>query len=234
MNRSNAELRREFHDTFGAGGKVRVIRAPGRVNLIGEHTDYNDLPVLPMAIQREARIALRPRDDGMVVLHTTEPDPERDADQVRVPLGVGVDGGVGSDFGEVVRTDLGGEDGQAIGTDAEGVLAEVERGVAGRATLHDGNGDVLTLDLDLPGPGPYQVTLRRRADSGDMRAVDVQLNADTLVHLARDPAAGWRGELRLTPTVRDTMYVEGTIEAGRTLFEALVYDDELQVPASER
>lgn len=82
-------------------------------------------------------------------------------------------------------------------------------------------------------PG-VEVTLRRRVAGGDMRAVDVQLNADTLVHLARDPLAGWHGALVVTPTVRDTLYVAGTIEAGRTLFEALVYDDELDVPASEK
>ncbi len=82
-------------------------------------------------------------------------------------------------------------------------------------------------------PG-VEITLRRRPDSGDVRGVDVQLNADTLVHLARDPIAGWMGELRVTPTVRDTLYVAGEIEAGRTLFEALVYDDELEVPPAER
>ncbi|HUF12744.1 MAG TPA: M23 family metallopeptidase [Longimicrobiales bacterium] len=82
-------------------------------------------------------------------------------------------------------------------------------------------------------PG-VEVTFRRRPTSGDVRGMDVQLNADTLVHLARDPASGWRGELRVTPTVRDTLYVQGEIKAGRTLFEALAYDDELQVPASER
>ena len=48
---------------------THLSRAPGRVNLIGEHIDYNDLPVLPMALQKEVRIALRPRDDGEVVLH---------------------------------------------------------------------------------------------------------------------------------------------------------------------
>ena len=61
-----------FAERFG-GAPTHVARAPGRVNLMGEHTDYNHLPVFPMAIQREARIALRPRDDGMVVLHSTEP-----------------------------------------------------------------------------------------------------------------------------------------------------------------
>jgi galactokinase len=58
----------EFGRRF-AGAPAYVVRAPGRVNLIGEHIDYNGLPVLPMAIQREVRLALRPRDDGLVVVH---------------------------------------------------------------------------------------------------------------------------------------------------------------------
>ena len=60
-------LRTAFEARFSAD-PVHFSRAPGRVNLIGEHTDYNDLPVLPMALQREVRIALRPRDDGVVRL----------------------------------------------------------------------------------------------------------------------------------------------------------------------
>lgn len=43
-----------------------IVRAPGRVNLIGEHTDYNDGFVLPMAIDRDARMALRLRHDSTV------------------------------------------------------------------------------------------------------------------------------------------------------------------------
>lgn len=57
-----------FQEHFG-GLPTHLSRAPGRVNLIGEHTDYNDLPVFPMALHREVRIALRPRDDERVVLH---------------------------------------------------------------------------------------------------------------------------------------------------------------------
>jgi len=55
---------------------IRVVRAPGRVNLIGEHTDYNLGFVLPAAIELEIRIAFVPSDDRRVEL-TSETTGER-------------------------------------------------------------------------------------------------------------------------------------------------------------
>ena len=60
--------REQFEKTFGTGGRIRVIRAPGRVNLIGEHTDYNDGFVFPMAIEPDVRLVCRSREDGEVRL----------------------------------------------------------------------------------------------------------------------------------------------------------------------
>jgi len=82
-------------------------------------------------------------------------------------------------------------------------------------------------------PG-VEVTLRRRVTDGATRSVDVQLNADSVVHLTRGSLGGWQGELRLTPVERDTVYVAGRIEDGHSLFEALVGNDDLGVPAAER
>lgn len=56
-----------FESQFGEEPAV-TVRGPGRVNLIGEHTDYNDGFVLPMAINRAVWIALRPRPDTLVQL----------------------------------------------------------------------------------------------------------------------------------------------------------------------
>jgi galactokinase len=63
--------KQQFAQIFGDGGKLHVIRAPGRVNLIGEHTDYNEGFVFPMAIEPEVRIVCRSRDDGKVRLAST-------------------------------------------------------------------------------------------------------------------------------------------------------------------
>ena len=50
----------------------RVFRAPGRVNLIGGQVDYHEGCVVSMAIDRDVRVAVSPRDDGRVVAHSAE------------------------------------------------------------------------------------------------------------------------------------------------------------------
>ena len=50
---------------------MRIIRAPGRVNLIGEHTDYNDGFVFPMAIEPQVLFVCRARDDKKVIVRST-------------------------------------------------------------------------------------------------------------------------------------------------------------------
>ena len=47
----NKGLKETFYHKFGEEPKL-IVQAPGRVNIIGEHTDYNDGFVLPMAIDR--------------------------------------------------------------------------------------------------------------------------------------------------------------------------------------
>jgi len=49
-----------------------VIRSPGRINLIGEHTDYNEGYVLPAAIDKAAFFVLTPRDDNNINLHSLD------------------------------------------------------------------------------------------------------------------------------------------------------------------
>lgn len=61
------ELSEAFATLFGRR-PAGMAAAPGRVNLIGEHTDYNDGFVLPIAIERRTLAAWAPREDGRMVL----------------------------------------------------------------------------------------------------------------------------------------------------------------------
>lgn len=63
-----ARLRVLFKEAYPDAGEPFVCRAPGRVNLIGEHMDYNGLPVLPMAIQQQICIAFAGRPEPTITL----------------------------------------------------------------------------------------------------------------------------------------------------------------------
>ena len=67
---TSAELTRRFEDSFGS--KPRIFCAPGRVNLLGEHTDYNDGFVMPCAIGFSTRVAISSRPDRKLVIQSEE------------------------------------------------------------------------------------------------------------------------------------------------------------------
>ena len=62
------ELPKKFVNRYGR--QARVFRAPGRVNLIGEHTDYNDGFVMPAAIDFNTWVAVAPREDRKLVAYS--------------------------------------------------------------------------------------------------------------------------------------------------------------------
>ena len=71
---ANLERRLAEIEPDSETGRVELVRAPGRVNLIGEHTDVNDGFVLPAAIDLEIRICFVPSADRDVVLHRLSAD----------------------------------------------------------------------------------------------------------------------------------------------------------------
>lgn len=66
-------LEAAFHAQYGPAQPTHTVIAPGRVNLVGEHIDYNLLPVLPMAIGRHVGVMLRVRDDATIRIASTAP-----------------------------------------------------------------------------------------------------------------------------------------------------------------
>ena len=63
-------LQETFALVFGGRTRPRIFSAPGRVNLIGEHTDYNGGFVLPLCIDRNILVAVRPNELGLLRLRS--------------------------------------------------------------------------------------------------------------------------------------------------------------------
>jgi galactokinase len=61
-----------FQQLFGSAEGMRTFRAPGRVNLIGEHTDYNLGFVLPVALDMATTVAAAPSRDGMLRIYSEQ------------------------------------------------------------------------------------------------------------------------------------------------------------------
>ena len=83
------QVKQAFRNAFNEEPAF-IVRAPGRVNLIGEHTDYNDGFVFPLAIDRAAWIALRPRPDKRLLALSLDMQDQREfaLDDLRRPAEV--------------------------------------------------------------------------------------------------------------------------------------------------
>lgn len=65
-------IKTAFSERYGS--ECRLFAAPGRINIIGEHTDYNNGFVLPAAINKKIRVALNPTDDAKVSVYSVDMD----------------------------------------------------------------------------------------------------------------------------------------------------------------
>ncbi len=68
----------EFRELYGSSEGLRVFRAPGRVNLIGEHTDYNLGFVLPVALDMATSVATAPSADGRLRIYSEDREEGRE------------------------------------------------------------------------------------------------------------------------------------------------------------
>ena len=90
MHNTNLAVENHAHDLGQRfiqlfGGSPRIYQAPGRVNLIGEHTDYNDGFVMPAAIGFCTRVSIAPRHDRKLVIHSENYSEQVEFDLDRLP-----------------------------------------------------------------------------------------------------------------------------------------------------
>lgn len=71
MKLTESSMASRFVELFGNEADLLVVRSPGRVNIIGEHTDYNEGFVLPAAIDKAAWVAVAPVQDNKITLYAT-------------------------------------------------------------------------------------------------------------------------------------------------------------------
>lgn len=177
-----------------------MARAPGRVNLIGEHTDYNGLPVLPMTLDREILLRFSPRADRRVILGNTDPR----FPVVEFELGPDItpeQGGGWGDYPRAAGQALWRETGELRGIDGEidstlpvasGLSSSSAMVVATALALLDANGRTVPRErlMDLLARGERYVGL----EGGGMdQAISLGGAAGSALRIDFRPA------LRLTP-----------------------------------
>ena len=125
------------------GREPRLYRAPGRVNLIGEHTDYNDGFVMPIALDRYTWVAAAPRVDRSLVVHSREYD-----ETVTIDLDAATNGPTGRwiDYVRGVAAIVGG-DPDRVARRAPAIRTRVGGGDDNR---HHSTGADLLIASDVP------------------------------------------------------------------------------------
>lgn len=116
-----------FMATYG-DGEVFIFRAPGRVNLIGEHTDYNHGYVMPVALDKDTVLLARPRRDGEIRLVNVEAEFASLAFTIGPDIPPGPPGawenyakGAAQLMARQLKRDIGGLDGLIVGQPPYGV-----------------------------------------------------------------------------------------------------------------
>ena len=99
--KNHLPLLEKAKQVFKPGDEVRFFKAPGRVNLIGEHTDYNMCPVLPCAVDREIVFCARTREDKLVKLANVEDFPD-----VEFSISYEIELGARGDWGNYVKAGI--------------------------------------------------------------------------------------------------------------------------------
>ncbi|MDP6776042.1 MAG: galactokinase family protein, partial [Candidatus Latescibacteria bacterium] len=146
---------------FSASPKV-TVRAPGRVNLIGEHTDYNEGFVFPAAIDRWVAVASRPREDDLAVVYSTSYNEEDRFSTTDEPSRVGT-------WADYVRGIV--REFQLLGHRVPGFDAAlagdvpVGAGLSSSAAVEMAVGRTLLELADVPLSGPDLALLGQRAEN---------------------------------------------------------------------
>ena len=133
-----------------------LVRAPGRVNLIGEHTDYNGYPVLPLAIERQISICAARRSDSQVVACNVQPN---FADR-RFSLNEAATPFIQGDWGNYIKAAIVGLQPKLIGT-ACGFNALIDGDIPAAAGLSSSS--ALVVGMALVFLGVHQQRLDRLA-----------------------------------------------------------------------
>lgn len=140
-----------------------IYAAPGRVNLIGEHTDYAEGFVMPAAIDFATLAAISPRSDGKVVIYSENFKEEREFDAAHLPAEAS---GHWSDYPLGVMAILGGE-GSAMPGFSLSLLSDVPlaSGLSSSAALEVATALAVCSVLKTSYPGPKLARLCQRAEN---------------------------------------------------------------------